>query len=95
VNTKTEPPWPLASPFHLPKRKTPPIKASDAIYKQLRPALAEDVVEFNVRNKKQEMPFFGQDTFVKAEAMGPLTSYEYVEALAKCRRLTRTAELKG
>jgi amidase len=49
-----------------------------------------DVIRFDLKNKKQEMPFFGQDTFVKAEAKGPLTSYEYLEALAKCRRLTRT-----
>jgi amidase len=27
---------------------------------------------------------------VKAEAKGPLTSYEYLESLARCRRLTRT-----
>jgi amidase len=48
------------------------------------------VIEFNERYKKDEMPYFGQDLFVKSEAKGPLTSYEYVEALAKCRRLTRT-----
>jgi amidase len=35
------------------------------------------------------MPFFGQETFLKAEAKGPLTSKEYVDALAKCRRLSR------
>jgi amidase len=50
----------------------------------------KDVIEFNVRNRKREMPFFGQDTFVKSEAKGPVTSYEYLEALAKCRRLMRT-----
>jgi amidase len=50
----------------------------------------KDVIEFNVRNRRREMPFFGQDTFVKSEAKGPLTSYEYLEALAKCRRLMRT-----
>jgi hypothetical protein len=46
-----------------------------------------DIIDFNVRNKKTEMPFFGQDRLLKAEAKGPLTSYEYLEALAKCRRL--------
>jgi amidase len=50
----------------------------------------KEVIDFNDRNKKQEMPYFGQDRFIKAEAKGSLTSYEYVEALAKCRRLTRT-----
>jgi amidase len=50
----------------------------------------KDIIAFNEREKKREMPYFGQDVFVKAEAKGPLTSYEYLEALAKCRRLTRT-----
>jgi amidase len=36
------------------------------------------------------MPYFGQDQFTKAEAKGPLTTYEYLEARAKCLRLTRT-----
>jgi len=39
------------------------------------------------------MPFFGQDSLVKMETKGPLTSYEYQEALAKCRRLARTEGL--
>jgi amidase len=50
----------------------------------------KDVIGFNERNKKREMPYFGQDLFVKAEAKGSLESYEYQEALAKCRRLART-----
>jgi len=50
----------------------------------------KDVIEFNVRQRKREMPYFGQDQFVKAEAKGSLQSYEYQEALAKCRRLART-----
>jgi len=35
------------------------------------------------------MPYFGQETFLKAEAKGPLTSKEYRTALANCRRLSR------
>ena len=35
------------------------------------------------------MPYFGQELFVKAEAKGPLTSKEYVDALKKCRKLSR------
>src|SRR5262249_26488092 len=50
----------------------------------------KDVIASNEHNAKREMPYFGQDTFEKSEAKGPLTSYEYVEALAKCRRLLRT-----
>ncbi len=49
----------------------------------------QDVIEFNDRNRLREMPYFGQDLFVKAEAKGPLTSAEYLEALATCRRLAR------
>jgi amidase len=50
----------------------------------------KDIIEFNEKNKNTEMPFFGQDIFMKAEAKGPLTSKEYLTALEKCRRLTRT-----
>ncbi|HEY6953321.1 MAG TPA: amidase family protein, partial [Bacteroidota bacterium] len=49
----------------------------------------KEIIEFNERNKKTEMPYFGQDTFIKAEARGPLTSKEYLAALEKCRKLTR------
>ena len=49
-----------------------------------------DVIAFNEKHAKEEMPYFGQDMFLKAEAKGPLTSFEYLEALAKCRRLART-----
>ena len=49
-----------------------------------------DVIAFNEKHAKEEMPYFGQDTFLKAEAKGPLTSFEYLEALAKSRRLART-----
>jgi len=50
----------------------------------------KEIIAFNERNKKQEMPYFGQDIFLKAEAKGPLTDKEYLEALEKCRRLART-----
>ena len=36
------------------------------------------------------MPYFGQDLFLKAQAKGPLTEKEYVEALAKNHQLART-----
>lgn len=48
-----------------------------------------DLIAFNERHKDQEMPFFGQDLFIKAEAKGPLTSREYLDALAKNHRLAR------
>jgi amidase len=50
----------------------------------------KEIIDFNEKNKKEEMPYFGQDFFIKAEAKGPLTSKEYLAALAKCRKLTRT-----
>ncbi|HKS95316.1 MAG TPA: amidase [Terriglobia bacterium] len=50
----------------------------------------KELIDFNERHKKEEMPYFGQDLFVKAEAKGPLTTKEYTDALAKDRRLART-----
>jgi amidase len=50
----------------------------------------KDVIAFNEKHAREEMPYFGQDTFLKCEAAGPLTSFEYLEALAKSRRLART-----
>jgi amidase len=49
----------------------------------------KEIIAFNERNGKTEMPYFGQDLFIKAEAKGPLTSKEYVDALEKNRRLAR------
>ena len=42
------------------------------------------------RTRDSEMPYFGQEIFVKAQAKGPLTDQAYIDALAKCRRLSRT-----
>jgi amidase len=49
----------------------------------------QDIIEFNERNRRKEMPFFGQDLFIKAEAKGPLTEKEYLDALEKNHRLTQ------
>src|SRR5260370_27234341 len=35
------------------------------------------------------MPYFGQDFFLKAEAKGPLSDKEYIEALDKNHQLAR------
>ena len=48
-----------------------------------------DLIAFNERNKEREMPFFGQETFLQAQAKGPLTDQAYLDALARCRRLSR------
>lgn len=50
----------------------------------------KEVIEFNERNKEREMPYFGQDLFIKAEAKGPLTDKDYLDALAKNQRMSRT-----
>ena len=49
----------------------------------------KDVIAFNEAHRDTEMPYFGQETFLRAEAKGPLTSKEYRAALANCRRLSR------
>jgi amidase len=51
-----------------------------------------DVIAFNEAHRAEEMPYFGQDLFIKAQEKGPLTDLAYVEALARNRRL---AALEG
>jgi amidase len=51
-----------------------------------------DVIAFNEAHHAEEMPYFGQDLFTKAQEKGPLTDLAYVEALARNRRL---AALEG
>ena len=48
-----------------------------------------DAIAFNDRNREREMPFFGQEIFLKAVEKGPLTTPAYREALDKCARLSR------
>jgi amidase len=48
-----------------------------------------DAIAFNERNREREMPFFGQEIFLKAVEKGPLTTPAYREALEKCGRLSR------
>jgi amidase len=50
----------------------------------------KDVIEFNDRNRQKEMPYFGQDLFIKAEAKGPLSEKAYLDALASNHQLART-----
>jgi amidase len=49
----------------------------------------KDVIAFNEKNRDREMPYFGQDIMIKAEAKGPLTSKPYLTALRKNHLLTR------
>ncbi len=55
----------------------------------------KEVIEFNDHNAEKEMPYFGQDLFIKAESKGPLTSNEYLDALEANRRLSRREGIDG
>jgi amidase len=47
----------------------------------------KEIIEFNDKNAAKEMPYFGQENFLAAEEKGPLTTKEYVEAIAKNHEL--------
>lgn len=49
----------------------------------------EHLIQFNIDHQAREMPHFGQETFLKAQAKGPLTEKSYLDALTRARRLTR------
>jgi len=55
----------------------------------------KDIIAFNERNKSEEMPYFAQDIFLKAEAKGPLSSKEYLDALEANHRLSRAEGIDG
>jgi amidase len=48
-----------------------------------------DLIEFNKKNAEKEMPYFGQEIFLAAQEKAPVTDKAYVEAVEKCRRLSR------
>jgi amidase len=49
-----------------------------------------DVIAFNEKNAAREMPWFNQELFIKAQAKGPLTDAEYLDARALCVRVALT-----
>jgi amidase len=49
-----------------------------------------ELISWNEREKTREMPWFGQEIFIRAEKCGPLTDKKYVDARAKCVRMSRT-----
>jgi amidase len=55
----------------------------------------KEIIDFNERNREKEMPYFGQETLLTAHEKGPLTEKAYLEALAKCRRLSRDEGIDG
>ncbi|HKZ10144.1 MAG TPA: amidase [Rhodanobacteraceae bacterium] len=46
-----------------------------------------DLIAFDKAHAAEEMPWFGQELFVEAEAKGPLTDKAYQDALAKLKKL--------
>jgi len=48
-----------------------------------------DLIAFNTAHAVAEMPFFGQELFIAAQARGPLTDKAYLDARATCLQLTR------
>jgi amidase len=53
------------------------------------PRTLADVIKFNEANRATELPYFGQDRFIEAEAKGPLTTKVYLDALTKNHQLAR------
>jgi amidase len=52
-----------------------------------------DLIAFNEHEKDRELPYFGQEILVMAQAKGPLTSPAYRKALTTCRTRARTLGL--
>ncbi|MBC7368101.1 MAG: amidase [Undibacterium sp.] len=48
-----------------------------------------DLIAFNDAHRAEELPYFGQETFVTAQARGPLTDQAYLDARATCVQLSR------
>ncbi len=53
------------------------------------PRTLADLIAFNRENRAKEMPYFEQEIFEKAQAKGPLTEKAYLDARAKCLKLSR------
>lgn len=49
-----------------------------------------EIIEFNDAHADTVMPFFGQERMLAAEAKGPLSDPEYLEALAASKRIAQT-----
>lgn len=49
----------------------------------------KDLIEFNEKNREKEMPYFGQEIFIQAEAKGGLEEREYRLALLQSKVLTQ------
>lgn len=50
----------------------------------------QDIIAYNGKHKDQEMPFFGQEIMIQAQAKGPLTEKKYLDELASNLKMSRT-----
>ena len=48
-----------------------------------------DVIEYNLRNREREMPYFLQERLLEANKKGPLTDAAYTKAVTRNRKLAR------
>jgi amidase len=53
------------------------------------PRTLKELIDFNERNREREMPYFGQELFVRAEAKGPLTEAAYLKALRTSKMMSQ------
>jgi amidase len=49
----------------------------------------QDIIAYNDAHKDQEMPYFGQEIMIQAQAKGPLTEKKYLDALASNLKMSR------
>jgi amidase len=49
-----------------------------------------DIIAYNDAHRDQEMPYFGQEIMIQAQAKGPLTEKKYLDALANDQKQSRT-----
>ena len=50
----------------------------------------QEIIAFNDAHKDQEMPWFGQEIMIQAQAKGPLSEKKYRDNLAKDLKMSRT-----
>ena len=50
----------------------------------------QDIIAFNERHRDQEMPWFGHEIMIQAQAKGPLTEQKYIDELAQNLKMSRT-----
>src|SRR5256714_5707405 len=50
----------------------------------------QEIIAYNDAHKDQEMPWFGQEIMIQAQAKGPLTEKKYRDELAKDVKMSRT-----